>query len=247
MKHIKEFQDFIYESTKNDTLYEASFSGRAWSGKIKNVDDLLSWMYDKEILNKTEQAEKDRKFREYYRWYNDGDYPRGMNGMSDAKVEEYLEKSVEEFIKKVLAKYAGKYDRKDFRVDTLLGDFFTLKSIVDRNDAHGLLNYLGKKINTRDSEFESLLTELGPVYNKAKDAVNKAVAGSDFYKDKSSWDIPGPNLEISAQKRKMEGDGQWTPALEKEFEKMADIMKKMSDILSNVIEATQKLKQEVGV
>jgi hypothetical protein len=43
--------------------------------------------------------------------------PRGLNGMSDAGVEEYLERKVEDFMKSVLAKYAGKYDRKSFQFD----------------------------------------------------------------------------------------------------------------------------------
>ena len=98
MKHIHTFESF---------LNEASYSGRAWSGKLSNIDNLLSWMYDKGILNKSEQGEKDRKFREYYRWYNDGDRPSGLTG-SDADIESYLERSIDDFIKKVLTKYAGK-------------------------------------------------------------------------------------------------------------------------------------------
>ena len=112
MKHLHTFESFLFEKEVNETLHEASHAGRAWSGKIKNIDNLLSWMYDKGILNKTEQAEKDRTFRQYYRYYNDGDIPQGMRFDSEEKIELAIEQKVEEFIKKILAKYTGKYDRR---------------------------------------------------------------------------------------------------------------------------------------
>ena len=254
MKHIKEFETFVYENEVNETLHEASSAGRAWNGKIKNIDNLMSWMYDKGIMNKGEQAEKDRKFREYYRWYNDGDYPRGFANRPDSIVEKYLENSIEEFIKKILAKYAGKYDRKDFRVDTLLGDLYTLQDIVgssDREpDPHGLLNYWGKKINTNDSEFEKLLGELRPVYDAAKKAADDIVdkeTKDGVFKDEKSYNIPGRNTTLSYQRLRLQDLKVWTPDAEKKYQKMKDITTKMSAILANVIEATKKLKSEIGV
>lgn len=37
---------------------EAVKPRRAWSGKIKKIDELLAWMYDKGIMNKGERAKK---------------------------------------------------------------------------------------------------------------------------------------------------------------------------------------------
>jgi hypothetical protein len=260
MKHVKTFENFIYESEVNETLHEASHAGRAWSGKIKNIDNLMSWMYDKGIINKGEQAEKDRVFREYYRYYNDGDTPRGLQGMSDKGIEDYIEKKVEEFIKKVLAKYTGKYDRKDFRIDTLLGDLSTLQNIVGgykqsngsvgEPDAYGLLNYWGKNIKTGNSEFEKLLGELRPVYDTAKKAANDIVTKETkdgIYKDVSAYNIPSNNTGLGYQRQRLEDAKVWTADAEKKYQKMKDIMTKMSTILGNVIEATQRLKTEVGV
>jgi len=259
MKHVKTFESYLFEKEVNETLYEASHAGRAWSGKIENIDNLLSWMYDKGILNKGEQAEKDRRFREYYRWYNDGDRPRGVNG-KDSDIEEYLEKSVEEFIKRVLAKYTGKYDRRDFRLDTLLGDLKTLENIVagyaaedgvrGEPDPYGLLNYWGKKINTGNSDFEKMLGELRPLYDDAKKAANDIVAKeteSGIFKDEKSYNIPGDSTGISYQRKRLQDAKVWTPDAEKKYQKMKDLMMKMHEILTNVIEATEKLKQEVGV
>lgn len=257
MKHVKTFEAYVYESEVNETLHEASHAGRAWSGKLENVDNLMSWMYDKGIINKGEQAEKDRTFREYYRYYNDGDIPRSMRGMKDEEIELAIEANVEEFIKKILAKYTGKYDRKDFRVDTLLGDLYTLDNIVGGHDggkgepdAYGLLNYWGKKINTGNSEFEKMLGELRPLYDDAKkaamDIVNKEMKDGIF-KDEKSYNIPGENTGLSYQRQRLQDAKVWGPDAEKKYMAMKDHMLKMSEILKNVIEATQRLKQETGV
>lgn len=257
MKHVKTFEGYVYESEVNETLHEASHAGRAWSGKIENVDNLMSWMYDRGIINKGEQAEKDRTFRQYYRYYNDGDIPQTMRGMKDEEIELAIEAKVEEFIKKILAKYTGKYDRKDFRVDTLLGDLSTLQNIVGgydggkgEPDPYGLLNYWGKKINTNDSEFEKLLGDLRPVYDTAKKAANDIVdkeIKDGIYKDVASYSVPGENTGLSFQRQKLQDEKVWTPDAEKKYQKMKDIMAKMSTILGTVIEATQRLKQETGV
>lgn len=250
MKRIKLFEQFIAEK---------SHRGRAWSGKIKNIDNLMSWMYDKNILTKDEKNEKDEKFREYYRWYNDGDYPEGQEGNSDREVEQYLENSVEEFIKAVLSKYSGKYNRKDFHIDTILDDLKRLQNIVggyEMNDGtkgepdpYGLLNYWSTQINVNNSEFEKLLSELRPVYNDAKKAANDIIAKetkSGVFKDKKTFEIPGENKTLSYQREKLQELGIWPADAEKKYMKMKDMMIKMSDIISTVIEATVKLKREIN-
>lgn len=52
-----------------EVLSEASKAQRAWNGKLKNVDALMAWLYDKDILTKTEKAQKDKIFNAYYRFY----------------------------------------------------------------------------------------------------------------------------------------------------------------------------------
>lgn len=257
MKHLKSFESYIYENEVNETLHEASQAGRAWSGKLENVDKLMSWMYDRGIINKGEQAEKDRTFRQYYRYYNDGDIPQTMRGMKDEEIELAIEAKVEEFIKKILAKYTGKYDRRDFRVDTLLGDLYTLDNIVGGHDggkgepdAYGLLNYWGKKINTGDSEFEKMLGELRPLFDDARKAADDIVdkeTKDGIYKDEKSYNIPDKSTGLSYVRQRLQDAKVWTPDADKKYMKMKDHMLKMSEILKNVIEATQRLKQETGV
>ena len=258
--------DFTYKVAESEEhIDEASFAGRAWSGKIANLDNLFSWFYDKGILNKGEQAKKDSLFRQYYRYYNDGDFPKGLSskGISkyhgEEKIERALEDEIENFMKQILNKYTGTYDRKLFHLDTLLADLYTLRGVVagrdleggvkGEPDPYGLLNYWGKKVNVKDSEFEKMLGELRPLYDDARKAVDTAVdkeVKNGIYKDKKSYEIPGPNNGISWVRQKMEGDGIWTPDLEKRYQKMKTHMMKMSDILNTVIEGAEKVKSELG-
>ena len=93
---------------------------RCWGNGLKRLDGLMSYMYDREILGKVDRYYKDTKFYRYYRYYNDGDFPRGLKGIrkyasSDTEVAEALERDVTDFMKRVLKKYKGKINRKDFR------------------------------------------------------------------------------------------------------------------------------------
>jgi hypothetical protein len=240
MKHIKLYEDFTNE---------ASTPGRAWSGALSNVDKLFAWMYDNGILSKSEKAEKDRIFSQYYRWYNDGDFPAALRSMgvskgdSNAVIEKALEELVEKFMKEVLNKYTGKYDRKEFHIDTLLADLNTLENIVagykDPNgrgepDPYGLLNYWGKKINTGNSDFEKLLGELGPLYKDVSDSTNKAFD--------AAGDKIGTSYTIAYRRELAKGKGIWTPELEKKYMKMKSHMLRMHEILKKVIEATQRAR-----
>jgi hypothetical protein len=248
MKHIKTFESF---------LNEASFAGRAWSGKIKNIDDLLSWMYDKGILTKAEQAEKDKKFREYYRWYNDGDAPSGLNGTSDAKIEEYLERSVEDFIKTVLSKYAGKYDRRSFHFDKLLSEYYTILGNLKGSESSGSSKvfdynissfiYFYDKLGKVEPEFDKLVVDLKKQFEDFSKDADKAI--EDYRKsnpDIKSYESPSTNKIFNAKIEDMKTAGILTPAIEKKAEVIRKTCDKLYDILKNVIEATTKAKTELG-
>ena len=133
---------------------EATKTQRAWSGKINHIDKLLSWMYDKGILNKSEKNRKDTLFRSYYRYYNDGDFPHILTNKgigkysSKEQIEQALEEEVEDFIKSILSKYSGKYSRTDFRYDQYtkqLDD--VIKFLKEQN--FGSADYFFKKILCR--------------------------------------------------------------------------------------------------
>ena len=94
-----------------------------------------------------------------------------------------------------------------------------------------------------------MLGELRPLYDDARKAVDAAVdteVKNGIYKDKKSYEIPGPNNGISWVRQRMEGDGIWTPDLEKKYQKMKAHMLKMGEILNTVIEGAEKAKAELG-
>lgn len=260
MKHLQDFTEFVNKQKIN----EASTAGRAWSGRIKNIDNLFSWLYSKDILNKGDKAKKDKIFWNYYRWYNDGDFPKILSSKgiskwhSDEKIERALEDELEKFLKEILNKYTGKFDRKDFYIDTIIKDLRTLENIVKgyqqtdgirgEPDPYGLLNYWGNAINTKDTKFEEMLSELRPLYDDSKNATMEVIEiekESGIYKDLKPYETPGSNSGLSWLRNRMQNDKIWTPDLEKKYQKVKTHMLKMGEILNTVIDAAEKVKSNL--
>ena len=148
-------------------LNEASEAGRAYFGRLKKIDSLMSWMYDKGILTAGEKAKKDTIFRAYYRYYNDGDFPKALaiKGLSgkwgDRKEnEKALEDYLESFIKPILAKYMPRVDRKEFRLDKMIGNLNTVIGVAKHQDANGLLKYWLKTVKVNDERLVALVDKL---------------------------------------------------------------------------------------
>lgn len=217
-------------------LFEASRPGRAWSGKIKKIDDLLAWMYDKDILTATDKKEKDRIFYAYYRYYNDGDLPgflrvKGVSKHDTQRVEEELEKYLEAFIKKMLAKYLPKIDRTEFRYDTILKNLETVKNVAKRNDSYGLLEYWLKKVKIKDEDgtLAKLVNELQKYHDSLKDKIKSASSEHS-------------NKILSAAREYMKKDKTWTKDMEKDYIEVSDLCSKVANFISSLMSGISKLK-----
>jgi len=243
----------------------ASFAGRAWSGKIENLDNLFSWMYDKDILNKGEKAKKDSIFHQYYRYYNDGDFPRGLSKAKDIsrydseeKIGKALEEYIEDFMKEILGKYAGKYDRRKFHFDQLLSQLYTLQRNIkfkvpegqDDNgrtesfsyDVHSFL-YFYKKLGKVDPEFDKLVIDLERAFKSFSDTANKQIeAKLKKDPDLGGWGGLSTNKIFAVKKLDMEKAGIWTAKNQKDYDVIVSNMNRLHEIISDVIEATNKAK-----
>lgn len=219
-------------------LHEASEARRAWNGNLKNIDALMSWMYEKDILTATDKKAKDTVFYQYYRYYNDGDMPaalkrKGYNRfMGKERVEKALEEYLEEFIKKMLSKYLPKVDRTEFRLDRAIKSLSTVQGVAKDDDAHGLLTYWLKtvKINDEAGELAKLVSSLDGVYKKLRSIVDAA--------DKSK-----SNTVVSYARTVMKKDKTWTADMEREYAEMSELCQKIGNFIGNVIAGFEKLKK----
>lgn len=50
-----------------------------WNGNFGNIDGWMSFMYDE--MTASDRNKKDKICWKYYRWFNDGDFPRGLKGI----------------------------------------------------------------------------------------------------------------------------------------------------------------------
>lgn len=224
MRDIIGFEEFVNEVK----------AGRAWEGRLKRIDKLLAWMYSRGILSKRDQNKKDSLFRQYYRYYNDGDFPAVVGkeytkSAPKSAIEDTLERNLEEFIKDILSRYAGKYDRQEFRLDMTVKDITELKEVVDEMDAYGLLSYWAKSIGPRDDAFSKLLAELQPAYDALRSAVDAKDASLN-------------NTTVRYARTKMQDAGTWDRELTAKYAEVAAIMAKIGVVLDDVLHAAQQAK-----
>jgi hypothetical protein len=195
-------------------LMEASYSGRGWEGRLKQIDSFMAWLYDKDILSKGEKKRKDIVFYRYYRYYNDGDFPRGLKGVSSSstkeQIERALENSIEEFMRDILKKYLPKVDRSEFVYDEQIKKINYLIGISNDFNVHSLVKYWKKDVT--DADVLSMITDLEKAYDKLDVNTGKTNTGMVYrrelmLKDKtwtkemeSQWkDIKASMIEISSK------------------------------------------------
>lgn len=225
---------------------EESKPGRAWNGRLEKIDELLKWMYSTDVLNKGEKAKKDVLFNQYYRYYNDGDMPKGLKTPEGYSLSKYhgddlvaaaLEYKLEEFIKKILSKYLGTIDRGMFNIDLELSKINTLISVVDRGAIHGLAKYWIKDV--KDSEIITIVKELESKYDvldkESKEAANK-------HPWEKSYDNPGGH-SLSFRKETMVQAKIWTPSMQTQWKEIQRGMIDISELLNNVKQSLEKMKK----
>lgn len=230
---------------------EAVKPRRGWSGRIKNIDKLLAWMYDNNIMNKGEKAKKDTLFHSYYRYYNDGDFPRVLSPLGysrwtpEEKIETALEELLEAFIKKILAKYAGKYSRRDFHYDQYMEQLNDVIRSIDNSEGTGAhnINYWMGKLANPDEELVKLNNELQSLDKQFTTEVEKVAAIPEVkdYLDKKN--VSRLSSYTNNYIKDVLGK-YWTPELESYLKKMGVIGYKMKNKLLKVKEAATKLKNE---
>ncbi len=82
---------------------------KLWAGKY----DRVTKMVEELPLNKTDRKKQITVYRRYYRYFNDGDFPRGLKlpyGIATHPriVREILEKETIKFLKDMIRKYKSK-------------------------------------------------------------------------------------------------------------------------------------------
>lgn len=235
---MKTFKQFLTEATKAKNL--------------RHIDNLLAWMYDKDILTKTEKAEKDKKFHAYYRYYNDGDFPKALSSKGIGRyapkdiIEDALEEYIRDFIKKILSKYAGKYSRKEFRYDQLNEQLNYALKYCDINDEYfspdNLLHWINY-IPNKDEELVDLIHKLDVEYEKLnsnmKEIENK---NSDTIKQKEEYYYVGSfsSYVLNVAIEKFKKYNLWNNTLENQSRKVKSIVLDIENKLRDVQTAARK-------
>ena len=246
MKKVVLFEKFVEERSN---------AGRAWEGRLDNVDDLMSWLYRKDILSTYDKMEKDKIFNGYYRFYNDGDTPDWLRIDRNETEEEALETALDNFIKEILAKYAGKYDRKTFRYDTLLSQLNTLKSnlkstsVPDRHqyDVHSFLYFYNKNPKTGNAKFDKSVVQLEKLFKKFTKTADAQI--EKHLKDnnkKSEFGGISTNLILGAKVERMQEVEIWNDKNIEQYKDIVEVGDRLYQMIEEIIEGikmAQKLEE----
>jgi hypothetical protein len=223
---------------KVSELFEASKPGRAWNNKLSKIDKLMAWMYDKNILSKTDKERKDRVFYQYYKYYNDGVIPgylknKGFSKYSNKnELETELEKHLEDFIKEMLSKYLPKVDRKDFRIDNTIDILNRILESAENHDPHGLITYWYKKYKKYDEGFLNQIDEIRKKY--------------DIVKSKLDSESPDTsNMVLSYRVDKMKKDKTITPESKKLVNDLYMSMDSLGVYVKNLIRSLEDIKNNL--
>lgn len=229
MRNLQEYDDFVNEVK----------AGRAWEGRLKRIDQLLAWMYDKGILSKRDKAKKDSLFNQYYRYYNDGDFPRVVRNEYTTRapksgIEDSLERHIEDFIKDVLSRYAGKYDRQEFRLDSAIKHLKELKEAVADMDVQVLIDEGPPSTGGWDNE--PITAAVGGL-RLAHDRLKKVIASAD--PDASRY-------TVRAAKERMQKAGTWHQQLSGMYADVAALVARIGVMIDDVLHAAEQARSLLG-
>lgn len=218
-------------------FYEAQTAGRAWNGRLAKIERLLTWMYDQNILTKTEKEQKDAIFRQYYRYYNDGDFPRGLYGLgirsysSKEEIEDALEEYLSRFIRRILSKYLPKIDRTDFNYQDAIKSIDNILNVVSKHYSSLTIKTFARHSRALPPEFSKALEQIEIDEKKICDQIAKI----------------NPNLchvDLKSAINSLRETGKLTPEIEAAWEDLITQMDtKLYPILQSVKRSLEKARQ----
>lgn len=151
-------------------------AGRIWEGKLNNIIVFINYLY--EDLSKTDKHRYDAVTNSYYRYYNDGDFPRilasQVNKNSKAMIEKLLEQKIEDFLKKILSEHCNTEKRKLIRKKRKIDTLRTIESTYTQEDVHSFL-YYRNKVRIPNERFYDLCTVLERMYTELKKKVEEEI------------------------------------------------------------------------
>lgn len=142
---------------------------RGWHGKLNNINQVLNEL--KPQFTKGELKEYEMVVRQYYRYYNDGDYPRCVMRCNEtsyssvARIERALESVLTDVLLKLVRKYRAEFNK--IRHDVVNREKASCLKIavraLEEDFSMGTVDYWIEKSNVdvlKDKESVELLKEV---------------------------------------------------------------------------------------
>ena len=222
-----------YEQWLNEAK---SKTGRAWNNKLNRIEEFIRYLESNNLLSKRELQKKNSLFIAYYRWYNDGDFPKFLTqhgvyrGMPESTISDKLEEILTNFLTAILSKYLSKVDRSEVRTSVYIKEIDSVLRSLKEGLYYDVYTYYASKINIDDSNWADLLEKLKTQYIELKDDI--AALGYD--------DVKGRYVAYARHKLQHDTD-LWSDELEKKWKMLEKIGDEISDILNKVKESIKQI------
>ena len=161
---------------------------------------------------------------------------KGLSGKwGDRKEnEKALEDYLESFIKPILAKYMPRVDRKEFRLDKMIGNLNTVIGVAKHQDANGLLKYWLKTVKVNDERLVALVDKLEEENDNLVKELDKVDPNNKGY-------VTGHRRNL------MKTAKTWTPEFETQWNDLLHTIGDIEQFLMTLRNAVTRLKnQHIG-
>lgn len=165
---------------------------RGWNGNLERINGLCTMIVDSELTTEALAKRYRKVVHQYYRFYNDGDFPRLVSSYGvrkhDADIEEALETELNTVLAKVL-KHATVQMRSQLRMNKKYNRAYMIKQMAEKQELHGLIpdydkpvswgsnqGYWFKQLLQTDleamPELKTLVEESLPLYKRIDSFIN---------------------------------------------------------------------------
>lgn len=227
------------KSINLNTLLKTVKPARGWTNKIANLDELMSWLYDNHFT-KTDQQTKDKLFRSYYRYYNDGDIPKRLRYEDPQVIEAILEYEVGSFIRYALKKYHSRYSRQEFYTKKKLEKLSYMKRHTE--DTIPTTYFFTVKNYFNNPAYDMLTAKYVTLYHTLSDKIKSLLQQEsviNIFKDKETTYFLKGNGTINYFKDAFVEENVWTDEFEKIYQEMIETNGLIADEVQKMIEDTQ--------
>jgi hypothetical protein len=111
---------------------------RGWNGQLERINALCNMIIEAGLVTKKLEKRLHNVTNQYYRFYNDGDFPRLVNSYDDCSTEQALESELDTVLSLVM-KFSTTAMRTKLRKQRQYGRIACMQTHLQNKDTHSII------------------------------------------------------------------------------------------------------------